>query len=189
MNAEINSSRGIYFLVNAEKTEVVPTASTLLLPSVFVRLAETADKDDKCIRFKPSVRNTLSMHQHISSAISASWISSWIFFSRVNQLSVLTLISVSVILQNCRWQIAAKHTGTLRKWLRIKWHCKVAHSGMVTPTGLLRTNKVLRFTNSLDKLQKYVPTFTVMIGSRSTYPLLQSRRKDEQSGGVYKQSW
>ena len=57
---------------------------------------------------------------------------------------------------------------------------------MVTPTGLLRTNKVLRFTNSLDKLQKYVPTFTItaegrtkwgglqtaLINSRSTYPLL-----------------
>ena len=76
----------IYFLVNAEMTEVVPTPYTLLLPSVFVRLAETAKKS--------SVRNTLSVQQYISSSISASCIFSWIFFPRVNQLSVLTLIMV-----------------------------------------------------------------------------------------------
>ena len=53
------------------------------------------------------------------------------------QLSVLTLISVSVpphvsavahkrsrsFCQKCRWQVTAKHTYTLLMWLWMKWHC------------------------------------------------------------------
>ena len=52
-------------------------------------------------------------------------------------LSVLTLISMSVpplvkdpghLCQMYRWQVTARHTCTLSKWLWKKWHCKLVRS-------------------------------------------------------------
>ena len=57
-------------------------------------------------------------------------------FLLLGQLSVLTLISVSIpppvttvackrswsFCQKCRWQVTAKHTYTLCMWLCMKWH-------------------------------------------------------------------
>ena len=33
--------------------------------------------------------------------------------------------------QKCRWQVTAKHTCTLRMWLRMKWQCKLVRGCMV----------------------------------------------------------
>ena len=74
------------------------------------------------------------------------------------QLSVLICISLSIPLphppkpsvtmvaskrswpfsQKCRWQVPAKHTGTLCMWLWMNWHCKLVHSCMVHTKHALR---------------------------------------------------
>ena len=60
----------------------------------------------------------------------------WKNFLLQGQLSVLTLISMSVpprvtavvrkrprsFCQKCKWQVTAKHAYTLRMWLCMKWH-------------------------------------------------------------------
>ena len=108
---------------------------------------------------------------------SPSWRGGRIFFSRVNFLCWLLfrypfhtcVITVAhkrswSFCQKCRWQVTAKHTCTLHRWLCVKWHDRV-HGCMVyterTKTAAVSpgishvtTKEHCKYTTSVD-IQKH----------------------------------